>query len=83
MRKTLLTVAFILVAMVSCQDKTKEKMEDATEAVGTEMDTAVAKVDTTVTTAVDTLQSKTGKALEKGAEKMDKAAADLKKDAKK
>jgi len=83
MRKTILTVAFMLAVLSSCQDKTKEKIDDATEAVGTEIeqkvDTAKAKVDT----AIDTVQSKTGKALEKGAEKIDDAADKLKEDAKK
>jgi len=83
MKKTILAAAFMLVAMASCQDKTKDKIEDAKEAVGAEveqkMDTVAQKVDT----AIDSTQSKTGKILEKGAEKMDKAAEQLKEASKK
>ena len=49
MKKTILAVAFMAVAMVSCQDKTKDKLEDAKEAVGAEveqkMDTVAEKVE--------------------------------------
>ena len=83
MRKTILAVAFMAVAMVSCQDKTKDKIEDAKEALGAEveqkMDTVAEKVDK----AIDSTQSKTGKILEKGAEKLDNAADKLKEAAKK
>jgi hypothetical protein len=83
MRKIILGLAFLATVTVSCKEETKEKIEDANEAVVSdvkeEMDTAAVKVDN----AVDTLQSKTGKALEKSAEKLDKAADKMKEAAKK
>lgn len=83
MRKTILAIAFMLVAMVSCQDKTKDKIEDAKEAVGAEVEQKMDTVAKKVETAIDSTQSKTGKVLEKGAEKLDKAAEGLKEAAKK
>jgi len=41
MKKTLLTLAFVGALLVSCKEKTEEKMDDAAEAVGTEMTEAV------------------------------------------
>jgi F0F1-type ATP synthase membrane subunit b/b' len=83
MRKTILAVAFMVVAMVSCQDKTKDKLEDAREAVGSEVEQKMDTVAEKVETAIDSTQSKTGKILEKGAEKLDNAADKLKEAAKK
>lgn len=83
MKKTILTVAFVAIAMVSCKDNTKEKMEDASDAIKTEvtqeMDTLADKAET----AADSAKAKTAKVLEKSAEKIDKAAEKLKTDSKK
>lgn len=83
MKKTILTLAFMAVAMISCQDKTKNKIEDASQAVGAEVGQKMDTVSTKVETAIDSTQSKTAKVLEKGAEKLDKAADKLKEAAKK
>ena len=71
--------------LVSCQDKTKEKLEDATDAVGTEVeqkiDTVGQKIDTLsqkIETAADTVKSKTKKVVEKGAEKVEEGAKKIK-----
>ena len=83
MKKTILTVGFVAIAMVSCKDNTKEKMEDASDAIKTEvsqeMDTLADKAET----AADSAKAKTAKVLEKSAEKIDKAAEKLKTDSKK
>lgn len=82
MRKTILAVAFMAVVMVSCQEKTKDKIEDAHEAVGAEVEEKIDTVSQKVETAIDSTQSKTGKLLEKGAKNLDKAAEKLKEAAK-
>jgi PBP1b-binding outer membrane lipoprotein LpoB len=82
MKKTILAVAFMAIAMVSCQDKTKDKVEDATEAVGAEVEQKIDTVATKAGDVIDSTQAKAGEVLEKGAEKMD-AAADKLKDASK
>ncbi|KDN54433.1 hypothetical protein [Flavobacterium seoulense] len=83
MKKTILAIVFMAVAMVSCQDKTKDKLEDAKEAVGAEVDQKLDTVSQKVEKAIDSTQSKTGQLLEKGAKKLDKAANELKEAAKK
>lgn len=67
MKKTLLALAFVGALMVSCKEKTEDKVEDATEAVGTEMTDAV---DTTAA-AIDTTAAK----VEAGAAKVEAGAA--------
>ena len=69
--------------LVSCQEKTKEKIKDAKDALGTEVEQKIDTVTTKVETVIDSAQSKTGKVLEKGAEKIDKAAGKLKEASKK
>lgn len=78
MKKTILAVAFMAVAMVSCQDKTKDKIEDAAGAVATDVEQKVDTLTTKANEVIDTTQAKAGEALEKGAEKMDAAAEKLK-----
>ena len=83
MKKTILAVAFMAVAMVSCQDKTKEKVEDATQAVGTEVEQKMDTVAEKAENVVDTTKAKTGEALEKAGEKTKEAGEKLKEAAKK
>ena len=83
MKKTILAVAFMAIAMVSCQDKTKDKVEDAAGAVGTEVEQKVDTLTTKAGEVIDTTQAKAGEALEKGAEKMDAAGKEMKEAAKK
>ena len=77
MKKIFLTLACAVI-VVSCQQKTKEKLEDAKDAIGTDIEQKIDTVTTKVETVVDSVQSKTGKVLEKGSEKLDKAAEKLK-----
>ena len=41
MKKTLLALAFVGALMVSCKEKTEDKVDEAVDAVGTEMTEAV------------------------------------------
>lgn len=83
MKKTILAAAFMLLAMASCQDKTKDKIEDAKKAVGAEVEQKIDTVSKKVEKAIDSTQLKTGKILEKGAEKLNEAADKLKEASKK
>jgi hypothetical protein len=84
MKKVFLGLALVVtLGLVSCKKDTKDKIEDATEAVKTEMgeaaDTAAAKVDA----AVDSTKAKMGESLEKGAKKIDAAGKKMKEAAEK
>ncbi len=78
MRKVFLGLVVLALISVSCKEETQGKIEEANEAIGAEieekMDTASVKIDK----AIDTLESKTGDVLEKGAEKLDKVAGEMK-----
>ena len=78
MKKTILAIVFMAVAVVSCQDKTKDKLEDAHEAVDAEVNQKLDTVSQKIENAIDSTQSKTGQLLEKGAKNLDKAAGKLK-----
>lgn len=82
MKKLILSLA-LATLLISCKEETKDKVQDATTAIGEDveqkMDTLSAKTDK----VIDTVQAKTGEALEKGAEKMDAAAEKLKEASKK
>ena len=83
MKKIILAAVFMAFSLVSCEQKTKEKINDASKAVGAEVNQKMDTVTTKVETAIDSTQSKAGKALQRGAEKMDEAAEKLKEAAKK
>ena len=78
MRKVFLGLMILALISVSCKDETKEKIEEANEAVGAEMEEKMDSASVQIDKAMDTLKSKTGDVLEKGAEKLNKAADDLK-----
>jgi cell division protein ZapA (FtsZ GTPase activity inhibitor) len=78
MRKVFLGLVVLALISVSCKDETKEKIEEANEAVGAEIEEKMDTASVQIEKAMDTLQSKTGDVLEKGAEKLDKAAEDMK-----
>lgn len=78
MKKTILTLAFVAIALVSCQDKTKEKVNEAAEAIGNDIDQKMDTAAVKIGTAIDTVQSKTAKALDKGAAKMKEGAENMK-----
>ena len=78
MRKVFLGLMILALISVSCKDETKEKIEEANETVGAEMEEKMDSASVQIDKAMDTLESKTGEVLEKGAEKLNKAADDLK-----
>ncbi|MEO8515998.1 MAG: hypothetical protein ABI426_04600 [Flavobacterium sp.] len=83
MKKTLLTLAFVAALMVSCKEKTEEKIDDAADAVGTEMTDAADSTAAKMDKAADTVAAKVDKAVETGAAKVEEVAKDVKESAKK
>ncbi|GAB3710681.1 hypothetical protein GCM10028861_03760 [Flavobacterium koreense] len=79
MKKTILAVAFMAVAMVSCGDKKVEGEPTVGTEIGEKIDTVAQKTEE----VIDTTQAKAGEALEEGAEKLDEAGKELKEAAKK
>jgi len=79
MKKTILAVAFMAVAMVSCVDKKTEGEPTVGTEIGEKIDTVAQKTEE----VIDTTQAKVGEALEDGAEEMDEAGKKLKEAAKK
>lgn len=78
MRKVFLGLMILALISVSCKDETKQKIEEANEAVGAEMKEKMDSASVQIDKAIDTLESKTGEVLEKSAEKLDKAADKMK-----
>lgn len=78
MRKVFLGLMILALISVSCKDETKQKIEEANEAVGAEMKEKMDSDSVQIDKAIDTLESKTGEVLEKSAEKLDKAADKMK-----
>lgn len=67
MKKVILTLAFVAtLSFVSCKEATEDKVEEATEAVGTEMENKAEEV----MDAADSTTSEVTKEVEEGAEKM-------------
>jgi hypothetical protein len=83
MKKTILAVAFMAVAMVSCQDKTKDKVEDATEAVGTEIEATTEAAGDAIDSTATEVAEDAKEAVEAGAEKVEETAKEVKDAAKK
>jgi hypothetical protein len=68
MKKAILALAFVsTLAFVSCKETTQDKVEDATEAVGNDIETAA---ENTVD-AIDSTATEVGNDIEAGVEKMD------------
>jgi vacuolar-type H+-ATPase subunit E/Vma4 len=70
MKKTILALAFVsTLAFVSCKESTEEKIEDATEAVGADVETATENA----VDAIDSTTTEIGNDMKDGAEKMKEA----------
>ena len=70
MKKVILALALVSTfAFVSCKESTEDKVEDATEAVGTEIETATEDA----VDAIDSTATEIGNDMEEGAEKMEEA----------
>ncbi len=83
MKKTLLALAFVGALLVSCKEKTEEKMDDAADAVGTEMTEAVDSTAAAVGEAADSTAAKVDAAVEAGAAKVEAGAKEIKEAVKK
>jgi vacuolar-type H+-ATPase subunit E/Vma4 len=70
MKKTILALAFVsTLAFVSCKESTEEKIEDATEAIGADVETATENA----VDAIDSTTTEIGNDMKDGAEKMKEA----------
>ena len=70
MKKTILALAFVsTLAFVSCKETTEDKIEDATEVVGNEMEEETENV----IDAIDSTAAEVGNDMKEGAEKIDEA----------
>ncbi|MFT7251876.1 MAG: hypothetical protein ACI9FW_001627 [Flavobacterium sp.] len=70
MKKTILALAFVsTLAFVSCKESTEDKIEDATEAVGADVETATKNA----VDAIDSTTTEIGNDMKDGAEKMKEA----------
>ena len=82
MKKTILAVAFVAIAMVSCDPK-KNNTGDSVKAPGTEVEQKIDTATQKTEEVVDTTKAKAGEALEKAGEKTEEAGKELKEAAKK
>lgn len=82
MKKTLLTLAFVSALLISCKEKTEDKVDEAADAVGTEMSEAVDSAAIKMDAAADSAAVKVENAVEAGAAKVEEAAKDVKESAK-
>jgi predicted small secreted protein len=70
MKKAILALALVsTLAFVSCKETTEDKIEDATEAVGTEMEEETENV----IDAIDSTATEVGNDMKEGAEKIEEA----------
>jgi len=95
MKKIILSLAFTAVVvcfassltLVSCQEKTKEKIEDARDAIGQEVTTSMDSVQMKAEARMDSLKQKANAKVDsikiRSAEKMQEAAQKLKESVKK
>lgn len=86
MKKTILSLAFLGV-LASCQDKTKEKIDDATEAVTEDVKTIIDSAKLKAEAKMDTLKEKANAKVDsikvKAVDKMEESAKKLKESIKK
>lgn len=84
MRNTLLGLAIVAtLTIASCKQETKDKVGEATDAIGAEMDQAVDTAAVKVDAAIDSTKSKISTKMKEGAAKLDQKADQIKEDAKK
>ena len=82
MKKIIVTLGFIAL-LISCKPETKEKLDDAKNAVGLEIketiDSAKIKAETTLDSTKIKIESKMDTIVSKGAQKVEEAAQKVKK----
>lgn len=81
MKKTILAMAFVAIAMASCDPKKNNTGDPAT--TGTEVEQKIDTATQKTEEVVDTTKAKTGEALEKAGEEAKEAGKELKEAAKK
>lgn len=72
MKKTLLALAFVGALMVSCKEKTEEKIDDAADAAATEMNETVDSAAAAMEATADTATAKVEAAAEEAKEEIKK-----------
>jgi hypothetical protein len=79
MKKLILTVAFAI-ALVSCKEETKTKVQEATKAVSADMKVALDSAKVKASKVIDTakVKAKAKVIIGKGAEKLEEGAKKLK-----
>ena len=82
MKNILLSVA-IAILLVSCKEDTKEKIIDASKAVGAEVKESIDTVKINAEKAIDTTKIKAKELIVKGAEKVEESAKKVKEAAQK
>jgi len=78
MKKTILAVAFMAVAMVSCQDKTKTEVDEAATAIGTEAVATTETVGEAIDSTAGEVKEDVKDGVEAGAEKVEEGAKEVK-----
>jgi len=85
--KTIFVTLVFLVSLVSCKPETKEKLDDAKNAIGTEIketiDSATIKAETVIDSTHIKVKSKVDTLVAKGAQKVEEAAKKVKESVKK
>ena len=81
--KNILLPLVIVILFVSCKEDTKEKVIDASTAVGTEVKESIDTVKDKAEKAIDTTKIKAKQLIEKGAEKVEESAKKVKEAAQK
>lgn len=73
MKKIILSLALLVViSFASCQEKTKESVQDATDAIGSEMEQKMDTIAQKTSDAFDSTKVKTKEVVRKVGDKLDK-----------
>jgi F0F1-type ATP synthase membrane subunit b/b' len=84
MKNTLLGLAIVAtLTIVSCKQETKDKVGEAKDAIGAEMDQAVDTAAVKMDAAIDSTKSKISTKMKEGAAKMNQKADEMKEEVKK
>lgn len=79
--KNILLSLVVAIGLVSCKEDTKEKVIDASKAVGTELKESIDTFKVKAKKAIDTSKTKAKELIIKGAEKVEEGAKKVKEEA--
>ncbi len=82
MKKLILSLA-LTTLLISCKEETKDKVQDASEAIASDVKEVVDSAAIKAEAKLDTVKAKTKTVIEKGAEKVEEGAKKVKEAAKK